>query len=159
MNVNDNDLKLVNEIMLYKEEPFSGILFSKTDTLTIYKATYENGKKHGKEQKFFYNGSLAESGFYTGGNKSGTHLAWWNKNQLKSEYHYDDTGNFIGVQQEWFGNGQLSKEFHYNEYGEEDGTQKLWNFAGKIRANYTVIAGKRYGLTPSEGCKSITEIQ
>ncbi|WP_025739758.1 toxin-antitoxin system YwqK family antitoxin [Aquimarina pacifica] len=159
LNVNDSSLALVNGIMLYQEKPYSGILFSKNDTLTIYKAMYKNGKKHGKEQKFFYNGDLAELKFYTQGEKSGTHQAWWNKDQLKSEYHYDNAGKHIGVQHEWYSNGQLLKEFNYNANGEQEGMQKLWGFSGNIKANYEVIHGKSYGLVDSKSCKSFTDFE
>ncbi len=157
LNVKDRNLDLTDGIMLYEGKPYSGVLFSKIDTLTTYTATYLDGKKHGEERKFFYDGRLASSGFYTQGKKSGTHRTWWNRDQLKSEYTYDDSGNYIGKQLEWYRNGQLSKEFHYNMNGEQDGTQKLWNLAGRIKANYEVINGKSYGLIESKDCKSAVD--
>ncbi len=154
LNLTNDDLAFKNEIILYKEKPYSGTLFSKNDTLTTYQAMYVDGKKHGKEQKFFYNGTIAELRFYTQGKKSGTHRSWWNKEQLKSEYHFDNTGHYIGLQQEWYPNGQLAKEFNYTN-GKENGTQKTWNSAGQITANYVVINGERFGFIGSKSCKYV----
>ena len=175
LNVTNADLSLVKETMLYKEQPYSGTLFAKidtlntykdmyipgtdfsqTDTLTTYKVTYLQGKKHGKEQKFFYNGRLAELRYYTNGKKSGIHKTWWDNKQLMSEYHFDTAGNYIGVQQEWYRNGQLAKEFNYTN-GKEDGTQKLWDYTGKIKANYVVIHGERFGFIGSKDCKYVAD--
>ena len=77
LDIKDSNLSLVNNILHYQEKPYSGILYSKADTLVIYKATYAKGKKHGKEQKYFYNGDLAEQRFYNQGKNSGTHQSWW----------------------------------------------------------------------------------
>lgn len=152
LNVKNQNLSLVNDVMIYKEKPFSGTLFSKVDTITTYKATFKEGMKNGKEQKFFYNGNLAELRHYTNGKKTGTHQAWWNNEQLKFEYNFDDFGNQTGLQREWTSKGLLIKEFHYIE-GEQDGTQKLWDYDGKITANYIVINGESFGLIGSEKCK------
>lgn len=150
-NITDDNLSFSNGVMLYKEKPYSGILFSKIDTVTTYNAIYLEGKKHGKEQKFFYKGDLAELRYYTNGKKSGTHRTWWNKEQIKLEYHFDTAGNQIGTQREWYSNGQLFKEFNYHN-GKEDGTQKSWDITGKINANYIVIDGERFGFIGSKNC-------
>ncbi|RKM92416.1 toxin-antitoxin system YwqK family antitoxin [Aquimarina sp. AD10] len=152
LNINDKDLALANGVMYYKDMPYSGTLSSKIDTLIVNRITYLNGKKHGKEQKFFFNGELAAVRFYTDGKKSGTHKGWWDNGQLEFVYHFDDNGNQIGMQQEWYSNGQLAKEFNFTN-GKEDGTQKKWDFKGKIIANYLVINGERFGLIGSINCK------
>ncbi len=158
IDINNKDLSLVKGLMLYKKKPFSGILFSKIDTLIIYKTTYVNGQKNGIEQKFFFNGDLAEQRFYTKGKKSGTHRAWWNKDQLKYEYHFDNNANYNGILQEWYSNGQLLKKFNYIN-GKEDGTQKMWDATGRIKANYSVINGERFGLIESKNCKPIANVK
>lgn len=151
LEITDDELNFSNGIMLYKEKPYSGILFSKIDTVTTYSAVYQEGKKHGKEQKFFYKGDLAELRYYNKGKKSGTHRSWWNKEQIKFEYHFDINGNQIGTQREWYSNGQLFKEFNYYN-GKEDGPQKSWDITGKIDINYVVIAGERFGFIGSKNC-------
>ena len=156
LDINNDHLALVKGVMLYKEKPYSGILFSKTDTITTSIVAYKNGKKHGKEEKFFFDGNIAESRFYTNGKKSGTHRVWWNKNQLKSEYHFDDIGNYIGPQYEWYGNGQLHKELNYTN-GKEDGSQKSWNITGQITANSIVLNGERFGSISSKKCNYVSD--
>lgn len=157
ISINNEYLSLNDSIMLYKDKPFSGILFSKIDTLTTYKAAYMNGKKHGEEQKFFFNGKLSESKTFTNGKKTGIHKAWWNNNQIMSEYHFDDHGNLVGKQREWFSNGKLLKELNYIQ-GKEDGLQKKWDFKGKLIANYRVINGESFGLISSNTCKPDTYV-
>lgn len=152
ITINNEHLALSNNIVLYKQKPYSGILYSKIDTVTTYRAAYVNGKKDGEEQKFFFNGKLSESKFYTQGKKTGTHRTWWNNNQLMSEYHFDYQGNYIGKQREWFSNGKLLKELNYTN-GKETGNQKKWNFEGKLIANYEVIDGETFGLISSNTCK------
>ncbi|TSE04178.1 toxin-antitoxin system YwqK family antitoxin [Aquimarina algiphila] len=153
LNINDRNLTLDNGYMYYKDKLYSGTLFSKIDTLTVNEITYLEGKKHGKEQKFFFNGKLAVLRFYTHGKKSGTHKAWWNNGQLKFVNHFDINGNPIGTQRAWYSNGKLAEELNYTN-GKEDGTQKLWDFNGKIKANYQVLNGERFGLIGSLNCKS-----
>lgn len=152
LNINNKELTIINEVMQYKNHPYSGILFSKIDTLTTYKASYKDGIKHGKEEKFFFNGDLAELRFYTNGKKSGTHKAWWNNGQLMLEHHYNEQGEKINVLREWHSTGQLVKEMNYVN-GEENGTQKTWDYTGKITSNYVVINGDRFGLIGSQKCK------
>ena len=152
-NINNKHLSLVNGVMLYKEKPYSGTLFSKIDTVTTYKAVYVDGKKNGEEQKFFFNGKLSESTFYTDSKKSGTRRAWWNNEQLMLEHHYTDNGKRTDTLREWSSKGQLLKEKNYTN-GNEDGWQRVWDYNGKIIANYQVINGNIYGLVGSEKCKS-----
>ncbi|WP_010522516.1 toxin-antitoxin system YwqK family antitoxin [Aquimarina agarivorans] len=158
LTINDTNLALVNGLMLYKDKPYSGILISKIDTLITYKSTYVEGKKDGKEEKFFFNGDLAASKFYANGKKQGIHRSWWNKKQLKSEYQFNKKGKYHGVVREWYGNGQLLKEYHYVN-GEEVGTQKMWDPKGRIIANYSVIDGERYGLVEYKKCKPVTNVE
>lgn len=157
LDINNKNLSLVNKVMFYKENPYSGTLFSKIDTLTTYKVSYKNGKKHGKEEKFFFNGKLSESTFYSDGKKSGMYRTWWNNEQLMLEYHYNNTGELTGTQREWSSTGRLLKEKNYTN-GNENGWQKVWDYNGKIIANYQVINGNIYGLFGSEKCKSINYI-
>jgi len=158
LDINNKELTLANGLMLYKEKPYTGTLFSKTDTLTTYKVTYVKGKKHGKEQKFFFNGDMAELRFFNDGIKNGTHHSWWNKDQLKSVKHFDSLGNYTGPHLEWYSNGQLTKELNYIN-GKEDGPQKKWDITGKITANYIVVNGERFGLIGSKKCNPYGKVE
>ena len=152
LDIKNADLKLTDGIMLYKGKPYTGNTFFKNDTIVINTASYVNGKKHGEEKRFFYNGNVAVSRSYTNGEPTGTHKTWWENKQLKSVYDFDEAGNKIGIHREWYRDGRLAKEFHYTN-GKEDGTQKIWNLDGEIEANYIVINGERFGLIGSVNCK------
>ena len=88
LDLKSKDIRMMDKQIYYKDKPYTGIIFSKIDTIITYKAFFVDGKKHGQEQKFFFNGTLAESGIYNHGKKIGKHQSWWNKNQLKAEYYY-----------------------------------------------------------------------
>jgi antitoxin component YwqK of YwqJK toxin-antitoxin module len=45
---------------------------------------------------------------------------------------------------------------HFKD-GQEEGSQKLWYDNGKIRANYVIIKGKRYGLLGTKNCKNVSD--
>ena len=51
------------------------------------------------------------------------------------------------------------KLFHLATYknGQEEGTQKMWYDNDKIRANYYIIDGKRYGLLGTKNCKNVSD--
>jgi len=153
IDVSNKDLKSVDNLLYYRNKPFSGILSSKVDTLIINTVSYLEGKKHGKEQKLYANGKIAATRLYLNGKKSGIHKAWWSNGQLKFEKKYDDNGNPIGIQREWYSNGKQAKELNYIQ-GKESGSQKMWDYQGKIVANYQVIYGERYGFIGSVNCKS-----
>ena len=113
LDVSNTDLESKENLLYYKNQPFSGTLSSKVDTVVINEANYLNGKKHGKEQKLYANGEIAVLRFYQNGKKSGIHKAWWNNGQLKFVRQFDNYGNPTGIQQEWYSNGKLAKELHY----------------------------------------------
>lgn len=62
------------------------------------------------------------------------------------------TGDF----KEWIASGLLIKHFHYKN-GQEDGSQQLFYENGKIKANYVIINGKRYGLLGTKNCKNVSD--
>jgi antitoxin component YwqK of YwqJK toxin-antitoxin module len=51
------------------------------------------------------------------------------------------------------------KLIHLANYknGQEEGTQKLWYDNGKIRANYVIKNGKRYGLLGTKNCINVSD--
>ena len=157
LDVDNEALLLKDGIMYYQDNPFSGTLYSKVDTIIIAKIPYFKGKKHGKEEKYYYNGAPAAERYFTHGKKSGTHKAWWNNGQLEFIHQFDSHGNPTGIQRNWYATGQLSKEFNYSN-GKEYGTQRKWDANGKITTNYQVINGERFGLIGSENCKSDTYV-
>ncbi|CAL2108574.1 conserved hypothetical protein [Tenacibaculum sp. 190524A02b] len=150
--------KLKNGVLFYNEEAYTGVLLSfdkvnKTNNTSEYK----EGKKHGKELKKYQNEVLAEERFYTKGNKSGVHKGWWKNGGLKFEYHFNTTGEYHGIVREWYKNGQPCKFFNYEE-GKEKGSQQMWQPNGKLRANYIVKNGDRFGLIGLKKCYTVNTI-
>ena len=88
---------------------------------------------------------------YRDGKEEGVHRGWWPNGSLKFEYRYR-SGLSEGVQREWFEDGNQFTEFNYVS-GHESGRQRLWTSYGKLRANYVVKDGRRYGLIGAMGCR------
>ncbi|MCX6338150.1 MAG: toxin-antitoxin system YwqK family antitoxin, partial [Bacteroidetes bacterium] len=63
---------------------------------------------------------------------------------------------YEGELSEWTFDGKLIHLAHYID-GQEEGSQKLWYDNGKIRANYVIIKGKRYGLLGTKNCKNVSD--
>jgi len=146
---------LDNGVLFYNNHPYSGALIDTNKVTKIVKEIeYLNGKKHGKETKKYAPNSIAEQRFYTHGNKSGTHKAWWSNGQLKFEYHFNTKGEHHGPVNEWYINGQQAKAFHFVN-GKEEGTQKMWQKDGKLRANFVTKNGERFGLIGLKKCYSV----
>lgn len=57
---------------------------------------------------------------------------------------------------EWSFDGKLSHLGNF-ENGQEEGSQKMWYDTGKIRANYVIKNGKRYGLLGTKNCKNVSD--
>ena len=58
----------------------------------------------------------------------------------------------VGIHQEWYANGQIFSLLTYNDEGQPNGIQKMWFENGKIKANYVVKNGKRFGFLGAKGC-------
>jgi len=56
-----------------------------------------------------------------------------------------------GKLREYLPNGTLYREQNYL-HGHEEGLQRMWWSNGKLRANYVVKNGRRYGLMGAKGC-------
>ncbi len=155
IDATNSDLKLENGVLLYKSKSFTGFLnhYDKVNQ-TQNRTHYLSGKKDGKELKKYRNDQIAEERFFRKGMKVGTHKSFWPNGIPKFEYHFNDEGVYHGNFKEWYTNGQLAKEFHYVQ-GKEDGPQKMWRYDGKIRANYVVKNGERFGLIGLKKCYAV----
>ena len=63
---------------------------------------------------------------------------------------------YEGERKEWNNEGNLIYLATYKK-GQEEGPQKLWYDNGKIRANYIIKNGKRYGLLGTKNCKNVSD--
>ncbi len=143
--------------MTVADEIFSGTLFrifpNSNDTASI--EHYDKGLEDGIWRKYYPSGHLFEIRTYDQGKKTGTYEAWWDNGRRMRVFEFEND-EYQGLCQEWNQGGQLIKEMHY-EKGHEQGAQKMFYDNGKIRSNYLVLEGRRYGLLGTKNCRNISE--
>ncbi|WP_025740476.1 toxin-antitoxin system YwqK family antitoxin [Aquimarina pacifica] len=150
------DLKLENGVLMYKTKPFEGNIIRKFDTGALRSdIEYTQGRKNGYEKQWYTDGSLAIERFYTKGIKTGIHKGWWKNSNPKFVYPFNSEGAYDGKLSEWYSNGQPYRVFNYSN-GNEAGPQKLWKKDGRIKANYEVRNGERFGLIGLKKCYTVT---
>lgn len=146
-----------NGILFVQNKPYSGTLFAlfpnQKDTLFIQ--NYQAGKEHGVWKQFYNAHQVHEIRYFENGQKVGKYVAWWENGKPKLAYHFEK-GEYQGICQEWNPQGTLVKEMHY-EKGHEEGSQKVWYDNGKIRSNYVIKNGRRYGLLGTKNCKNVSD--
>lgn len=151
----DSLFSLKNGVLMYENQPFSGIVntFYNTGKLKS-KLRYVLGKRDGIYKGWYPNGNKSFERLYKEGLKFGAHIGWYENGQLKFKYHFNEQGDYNGEVKEWYSNGQLYKVFNYNN-GREEGSQKMWQPNGKIRANFVTINRERFGLIGIKKCYSV----
>lgn len=144
--------------ILYMESgPFSGYVIQVNDDGTLLsKEGYLNGQKEGPSFKWSSNGRLIEERYFHENQKTGRHLGFFNDGQPRFEYYFN-CGLPIGTHKEWLENGQLYSLSTYNDSGRPEGEQKFFFPSGKVRANYVIKNGRRYGLLGAKGCMGENE--
>ena len=150
------NLVLDNGVLLYNDVPFNGNLVTHFSNGKLKSdIQYENGRKYGFEKHWFANGDLSIERYYTKGVKTGNHKGWWENRNPKFVYLFNKKGAYNGNIREWYARGQFVKDFNYID-GQEVGSQRLWKPDGKIKANYEVLNGERFGLIGLKKCYTIT---
>lgn len=148
----DPGLSFANGLRLFNNQPFTGAVVEYDDRHKLRaKEAFQYGKQEGVSQQWYANGQLAESRFYADNRKTGRHQGWWPNGARRFDYTFDN-GIPVGHHQRWFENGQPFCSFHYDAEGHEEGTQTMWYENGKIKANFTVRNGRRFGLLGAKGC-------
>ncbi len=157
LNSTDISFKTFNGVLLYNDQPYSGRVFTllpeSRDTVEI--AGYHHGREHGVWRKLYSNGMLKERREFKDGLKTGTYTAWWENGRKKLEYRYKED-EYEGICREWNGEGTLIREMHYAR-GHEQGAQKMFYDNGKVRSNYVIVNGRRYGLLGTKNCVNASD--
>jgi antitoxin component YwqK of YwqJK toxin-antitoxin module len=150
------EITILNDIVYLNKVKYSGFLFELYPNRdTIYSEGFINGQLSGICKKWYPNKQLMESRYYTNGKKNGKQIAYWENGNKRFEFSAKNDGN-EGELSEWTFDGKLIHLAHFKN-GQEDGSQKLWYDNGKIRANYVIIKGKRYGLLGTKNCKNVSD--
>ncbi len=157
LNRDDSQLRLVNGLLYVADKPVTGIVFALFPTTadTAERAGYLAGREHGIRVQYYPGGKLREQRAYDRGQKVGDYVAWWENGRKQLHYHFADD-EYEGTCREWNENGLLIQEMNYRA-GHEEGTQKLFYNDGKVRANYTIINGRRYGLLGTKNCVNVSD--
>jgi antitoxin component YwqK of YwqJK toxin-antitoxin module len=156
VEVNATAFSLKQGVLLYENNPFSGVqylLFANQDTAKA--STYIAGKEQGWSKIWYEDGRLAEERYYEKGKKENTHRSWWPDGKIRFEYHFKN-GEHHGQQKDWFPDGKLAEVFNYVN-GHEEGQQQMWFNDGSLKANYVIKEGRRYGLPGVKSCISVVE--
>jgi antitoxin component YwqK of YwqJK toxin-antitoxin module len=152
-----NTISINNDTVFLKGEKYNGFLYqlSPNGNDTIAVEGYVNGLLSGDQKKWFPNKQIMEDRYYRQGKKNGKQIAYWPNGNKRFEFVAKDDG-YEGELKEWSVNGHL---FHLANFvnGQEEGAQKMWYDNGKIRANYVIIQGKRYGLLGTKNCKNVSD--
>jgi antitoxin component YwqK of YwqJK toxin-antitoxin module len=107
------------------------------------------------EKKYYPSGKIMEIRHLKDGIRTGLQTAYWENGNKRFEYTAaNDT--YEGELKEWDEQGRLFHLGHYKN-GQEEGEQKMWHSDGKIRSNFVIIKGKRYGLLGTKNCIIIDE--
>lgn len=145
------------DTLYYNNKKFSGIQYSLyIPNDTAFVKPFLNGLEEGITKKWHFNKQLAEERLYIDGKKEGIHKGWWENGNRKFEFAVSND-EYTNEFKEWNTDGLLLKHFHYKN-GQENGSQKLFYENGKIKANYMIIDGKRYGLLGTKNCKNVSDI-
>ncbi len=156
-NAEQVTLTMANGIVLHEQRPFSGRLFTlfqgTSDTAEV--SGYLNGREHGQWKKFYPSNKIKEIRYFENGQKTGIYKAWWANGNQQLEYSFV-ADEYEGECKEWNEQGQLSKMMNYHK-GYEEGVQKWWYDGGKIKANYVIKNGRRYGLLGTKNCINVSE--
>ncbi|MBC7571493.1 MAG: toxin-antitoxin system YwqK family antitoxin [Spirosoma sp.] len=157
LNREDSRLRLVNDIVFLADKPFTGTAFSLFPATadTAERAGYREGRQHGIWKQYYPGGNLREQRVYNRGQKMGEYVAWWPNGQQQLQYQFSQD-EYEGTCREWNEKGVLIQEMNYHK-GHEEGTQKLFYNDGKVRANYTIIDGRRYGLLGTKNCVNVSD--
>lgn len=156
---NEAALHLQNSAGVATEEgqPFTGIVYALLpngkDTATVM--CFADGKEDGEWRRYFANGQLMERRYFERGKKAGTYTAWWPNGRQRLLYHFAN-GEYEGTCRDWNDKGLLIAEMNYKE-GHEEGPQKQFYNNGKIKANYIIRNGRRYGLLGTKNCVNVSD--
>jgi antitoxin component YwqK of YwqJK toxin-antitoxin module len=152
----NNKITSINDEVYLNKEKYSGFLYElypNKDTVSL--EGFVNGKLYGSCKKWYPNKQLMEQRVYVGGRKNGKQVAYWENGNKRFEF-FAKNDSYEGELREWTVDNKLIHFAHFKE-GQEEGSQKLWYDNGKIRANYVIVKGKRYGLLGTKNCKNVSD--
>ncbi len=146
----DEAIAIRNGVLLWHNAPLTGTVTDHDADGARTSTEYRTGMRNGWARAWYGNGQLSFERHYADGREDGEHRGWWPDGRARFAYHYRD-GLIEGTAREWFADGSRYREFHYAA-GQEEGTEQMWFADGRLRANYVVRNGRRFGLPGTKGC-------
>jgi antitoxin component YwqK of YwqJK toxin-antitoxin module len=152
------NISIDNDVVFDNGKPYNGYLYEinpgNMDTVSV--AEYSNGLLNGTSKRWYVNNKqLMEERLYSNGKKNGRQVSYWENGNKRFEFFAKDDA-YEGELKEWNIEGQLIHLANFVN-GQEEGAQKLWYDNGKIRANYVMLKGKRYGLLGTKNCRNVSD--
>jgi len=156
-SVSAKDISVKQDVVYLDGALFSGMLYELEPETgdTVLLAAYHNGLLHGRVKKWYANGQLMEERSYSDGQKNGMQTGLWENGIPKFKF-MAKADAYEGELKEWTVDGKLIHLANFKD-GLEEGVQKLWYDNGKIRANYVIKNGRRYGLLGTKNCKNVSD--
>lgn len=157
LNKENSHLSMMNGLVIENNEPFSGTLYTlflgTVDTAEL--ASYKDGREHGEWIKYYPSKQLKEKRYFENGQKTGEYIAWWPNGEKQLDYFFV-ADEYQGTCKEWNEDGNLTKIMNYKK-GHEEGQQQWWYDNGKIKANYIIKSGRRFGLLGTKNCINVSD--
>lgn len=144
------DLTRQGPLWLFKGVPFNGDVRRIEDDIAITVIPVKTGFVTGIVRSTSPQGTLRREGRFENSMPMGLHRTWWPDGTMQSESHYLG-GIPEGMSRTWYASGSAYEEHRY-KLGQEFGAQKVWFEDRRLKANYEVRNGRRYGNFGAIGC-------
>ena len=146
-----------NGILFYKASAYTGKVYAfyPNGKDTLETKAFLNGKEHGTWKRFYENNQLRELRFFDNGSKTSDLTSWWPNGEKQMLYSFKND-EYEGTCSEWNEKGRLILKLNYKN-GHEEGSQKMFYDNGKVRANYVIINGRRFGLLGTKNCINVSK--
>lgn len=122
---------------------------------TIFAVPYRNGREDGWSRSYYPNRQVKERRFFKNGWKEGEHKGWYPNGRRAYCYHFE-ADVYNGTVKEWSPTGVLFRDMNYSK-GMELGAQVIRYADGKIKSNYVIKNGVRYGLLGTKNCINVSD--
>ncbi|MEO8171868.1 MAG: hypothetical protein ABI581_02250, partial [Sediminibacterium sp.] len=152
----DTRLHVANNLYLFNDKPFSGILKAEyTNHTPRFYMSVLNGMQHGLYKSYYANGQPFEIRQYKNNLSNGRHFGYWDNGTLKFDYIYAAEKR-EGHNKQWYRDG---KPYIFAQYinDKEDGLQQAWRTNGKLFLNYVAKNGHTYGLQETQLCYTLRD--
>ena len=147
----DPDLQISKGVLYHHEKPFSGWLIERYDNQMVKRITmYFKGQKHGLDNGWYPSGKQQFERNYVMGKKQGLHKGWFEDGSEKFSYEFtDDRHNSSAT--ESYANGPVARDSN-DTAGAETSRQHMRTANRKVKSNYVIRSGRRYGYIGMKPC-------